>query len=485
MFFWDLITQSKIALKKESESEICYVYGKGFTNINTETKTFFKSKSIFKGFFFRSLIFFFLLFKNFSLFSKKITSNTIYIYVGSRNAFESVKPIVDTLLKKKKNFHLEINENIPLQVVKYLPKSKYSFFVINLKIVLAASFLFILNGFKLYFKLKKKIVISYYYNRFCDVYLYLTYFFEKLSKIKPKLVIVCNDHSVEDRALRLVAETLKIKTLYIQHASVTQFFPPLEFNYALLDGLHAHQTYLNCYYRQTKKYNRIENNIKKCCVFLSGQKKKFKIKKKYFVKKNITLGIATGTLASFNYVKSALNNISKLGLNCIIRFHPDQPASFIRQVEDYSKNINKLKLFYSQKSTLSDFFSKVDAVISFNSSIILEAAIVGLPTFYMKMYQTSFKSDFYGFAKTRLAFKLNKNFNISQLIILMQKAKNFKRKKIIKNFSETHGTIWQNKEHNLVYKIIESIIEKKNIPVKFFKELDSKIYNKVFKLKYK
>lgn len=478
MPFWELIKNTKLALKNEDETQLCYLYGKGYA-MNYQIK-----KTIFKGFFFRSLIFFFILFKNFSFFSKKIISRSIYIYAGSKNDFETLKSTITILNDKKKSFHLEVNETISYNDVSYLPKSKLSFFLVNPKIIFVACIMFIFKGFQLYLKLRKlnkKNVINYYFNVFCEVYLFLPYYFEKLSKIKPKLIIISNDHSVNYRALRLVAETLKIKTLYMQHAGVTKYFPPLEFDYALLDGMIAHQTYIKCYQIQ-KKNKRIERNIKKCQIFLSGQKKKFQIKN-FNNNKKKTIGIATGTLDNFQYLKPIINNVLKLGLNCDIRFHPAQPASFISKIEEYSKNMKYLKLSYPKKESLSIFFSKVDAVIAFRTSLHLEAAIAGLPTFFIKMFRTNFKSDSYGYVESGLSFKLNKDFNISKLNSLILKSNNSKRKKIIRNFSETYDTIWQNNEHKLVFKIIENIIEKKNKPVQIFKKIDNEIYQKVFKLK--
>ena len=50
-------------------------------------------------------------------------------------------------------------------------------------------------------------------------------------------------------------------------------FPPLEFNYALLDGNIAHQFYIQSYKIQKKTNLRLEKNIANCQVILTGQKK--------------------------------------------------------------------------------------------------------------------------------------------------------------------------------------------------------------------
>ena len=109
-------------------------------------------------------------------------------------------------------------------------------------------------------------------NLFCGAYSYVPYFINILSKTKPKLVIVSNDHSLNCRSLRLAAQILGIRTLYIQHASISNIFPPLEFDYALLDGLVSYKKYVSCY-EKNKNNNRVKKNAIKCKVLLTGQKK--------------------------------------------------------------------------------------------------------------------------------------------------------------------------------------------------------------------
>ena len=52
-----------------------------------------------------------------------------------------------------------------------------------------------------------------------------------------------NDHSPANRALLLVAKSKGIKTVYMQHASVSNLFPVLDFDYSFLDGVNAYNIY--------------------------------------------------------------------------------------------------------------------------------------------------------------------------------------------------------------------------------------------------
>jgi hypothetical protein len=53
---------------------------------------------------------------------------------------------------------------------------------------------------------------------------------------RPRFLVVSNDHNPINRALTLLALKLGVKSIYMQHASVSERFPPLRFNYAFLDG---------------------------------------------------------------------------------------------------------------------------------------------------------------------------------------------------------------------------------------------------------
>lgn len=66
-----------------------------------------------------------------------------------------------------------------------------------------------------------------------------------LKKASSRLVLVANDHSPPTIAVLAAARTLNIKTCYIQHGPVTEHFPPLTVNLALLFSQKARSCYLS------------------------------------------------------------------------------------------------------------------------------------------------------------------------------------------------------------------------------------------------
>ena len=63
---------------------------------------------------------------------------------------------------------------------------------------------------------------------------------------KPiRVLLIGNDHVSLFRAVILAAKENAIKTIYIPHASVGPHFPPLDFDFALLEGEEMKRIYLN------------------------------------------------------------------------------------------------------------------------------------------------------------------------------------------------------------------------------------------------
>jgi len=66
-----------------------------------------------------------------------------------------------------------------------------------------------------------------------------------LQTSKPAMVVVSNDTVLWCRAILSAARSLEIPTVYLQHAPVSDIVPPLNVNFAFLDGLDAAIKYQN------------------------------------------------------------------------------------------------------------------------------------------------------------------------------------------------------------------------------------------------
>ena len=268
MKFLKLIKNSCIALSIEDELELCYFFGKNLKKINYMKL----KKPWYSGLFFQILVFFLKLLRNFSFFSSKIQHRPILIYSGTRNQLLSVESILKSLRKNNLKFNHIVYKNI---CGKNINNNNINL-KFSLKIFFISIILFLMRVSSLYLKLKKKkhsTLIPWHFNLFCESYIYIPYFIDLLSKTKTKLIIVSNDHNLDCRCLRLAAQILSIKTMYTQHAAISEYFPSLEYDYALLDGVASYKIYEDCFKNKTSN-RRVKKNIAKCNVLLIGQKKK-------------------------------------------------------------------------------------------------------------------------------------------------------------------------------------------------------------------
>ena len=114
-----------------------------------------------------------------------------------------------------------------------------------------------------------------------------------------------------------------------------------------------------------------------------------------------------------------------------------------------------------------------------NSSIHLEAALVNLPTFYYEMSDEVYISDYYGYVKNGISKKLEENFSAELINFSIQELLlSEKRKLAIKKYSETFGSLWQNREGELTALIIDNILNNKSLG-EFFEIKESGIYKTI------
>ena len=204
-----------------------------------------------------------------------------------------------------------------------------------------------------------------------------------LNKYKPKAIIFSNDHLVIARAMLLAANKVGIKTYYVQHASVSEYFPPLEFTYALLEGEDALQKYKRCGDVHSK-------------VFLVGMPKFDKYAE--IINTNLklkTIGIPFNLLNDLGSIYNFIEAIEKEypELEIIIRPHPGDNRNLSR--------FDSYALSKPSEESAFQFLSRTDVIISADSSIHLEAALLNVYPIYYN-FQEGEALDYYGFVKNGL-----------------------------------------------------------------------------------
>jgi len=201
-----------------------------------------------------------------------------------------------------------------------------------------------------------------------------------------RLIVFPNDHILVNRCLIEIAEKHQIKTLYVQHASVTESFPPLRFDYAFLDGLESFE-----------KYKRIGNMRGQC--YLSGSPRFDAFFLYKGGNKKYKVGIALNELDSVDKVLELCLFIK----NCytdkiIVRPHPgNYKTSFD---ENIFKNIG-IDISDPRKDLSFVFLSNIQFMIANESGIHLDAALMGVPSLLFNFSDNELM-DWYSYLKKGL-----------------------------------------------------------------------------------
>lgn len=200
-----------------------------------------------------------------------------------------------------------------------------------------------------------------------------------------KVLVVANDHSSECTTIAKAARDEGITTVYIQHSSVSEIFPPLKFDYALLEGLDALQKYDSRGASPTKVFL---IGIPKADAFLNDINTRTKLN---------TLGVCTNPLDPVEKIEELVRTIRTAfpDMDIIFRPHPGDIKDAWRDIA----TANRLEYSDPLAETSFDYLKKIDALVVGNSNIILEAVLMNVYPIY---YNVTEFEDYYGFCRNGL-----------------------------------------------------------------------------------
>jgi len=204
-----------------------------------------------------------------------------------------------------------------------------------------------------------------------------------LKKTKPKAIVFANDHLITARSILLAANYLGIKTYYVQHAAVSEFFPPLEFSHALLEGRDSQLKYKNC--------GEIKSQVHLC-----GMPKFDKYVNELNTKDKVeVVGLAFNQIDAVEDVFSFVSQLKKenTSLEIILRPHPGDDRN-MDLLEKFTFSNSKVESVFS-------FLSKIDCLIAGESSIHLEAVLLNVYPLHFSFDKSLF-FDCYAFIENKL-----------------------------------------------------------------------------------
>ncbi len=261
-----------------------------------------------------------------------------------------------------------------------------------------------------------------------------------LKKYKPSKVIVSNDHSFFTRSLMHAARHLSIDTVYIQHASVSGYFPPLLASLNLLEGNHALETY--------EKAGIIRGVVK----LIGMPKFDDYVKFRKFDKEIKIVGIALNPADNVGVIHDLVSKIiiANSSIKFVYRKHPmdRRDLKFTDDSNLFESN--------SQKESAFKFLTKVDLLIGGDSSIHLEATLLNIPCVYYCFSGLKSMKDYYGFIKNGMIQDAGTVEDVCSFIKKneIEKEPVFEKAKY---YNELVGTVMEGKSINLAVECISQM----------------------------
>lgn len=432
-------------LKQKNEFDLSWLYGNNFC----KHKDALKAEKTGFLFFYKILSHVAKAFSFVRLERTCIKPNQVVFFAASKNQADCMINIHQSLYEREvDSIFIITNEKLKKTLVSYKNIKKLSMSIYDLINIFFISIIRMPFLFKM--MIKKNMVHSKVFANF-DVYLLCHLYLELFSQIfrtcPPSMVILSNDHNSENRSIAFLCKIYDIKVCYVQHASVSPIFPPLnQFHYAFLDG---------------EKSYRIYNDImdggqhdSECEVRLTGILSKA-VNDGYNANLSVhyVFGLSISLLDSFEKVKKLIDCIKSKPV--IVRPHPQQGQLFIGNLESLVEN--NVFVSIAKNQTQADYFSSIDIHLAGESGIHLEALLSGTNSYHVDIEEENKNYDYYGFINSGLISNFNSiSCNETALISDLQK-------KAIRSYSATYGTKWEKKEHLLVANNLLEIIKQGSI----------------------
>ncbi len=284
--------------------------------------------------------------------------------------------------------------------------------------------------------------------RFCLSYGYFHEAHRILRRLKPEIVVLSNDHAPLPRAYMRAAQMLEIRTAYIQHASVTEYFPPLEVDYAFLDGEES-----------LEKYTRLHECHS--TVFLSGASR-FDIlteqQQQMFSPSGCKVGIAINPVDDENKVIAFIKNLSdNPEIRITIRPHP---AMHPGEWKGFAEALN-CEISDSVVESPFHFISRHDVFISGISSFHLDVAACSKRSFYYN-FTDGQPVDYYGYVKMGLIMDIS-GYEPDKIITLLLSSVQSYRNPATEYYLANYNTSFWGKASQLIARTLKQLVEENKV----------------------
>lgn len=440
-------------LSLEPETWLTYIYGQQFERL----KHLQGSKPRYKGKYYRLAIWVYLLFKNARFRSKPASRECDYLFfAGTLNQKSALATTLDAFKARK----IKVCAVAPKSIIS-VEDDSYEAITISFLGAVKSLILALVRKKKLSTQLehKSKLLTANRLDIFLSSYNALVYFDTILKKLKPRFVVVSNDHNTMNRALIALARNSGIKTVYMQHASVSNLFPALNFDYAFLDGQSALETYRECEINYPCR-SALQENRK---VYLTGQKKQIKAEIQSEGKKSKKIGVALNALDSIEGAECLAKLLGKSNFMVRLRWHPAFPPKVIGELKNRLSS-TQVEFSDPKLESLGTFFSKISCLIAGNSSIHLEASLAHVVPIHYEISQQH-TNDYYGYVKSGVSTDATDANRLLDILKLIGNGGLSINKNATQFYSSTFGTEWEGREGELVAESLIALDKKSAAPI--------------------
>ena len=349
-------------------------------------------------------------------------NGVLYLYV-TKNGEKSIAPV----------FHIEKNGIF----FRHIDLPLYRAYLY------ALPYIFVLIGHVMNASKERRRSMRRYFASFWSAYGYYILARKVINFYDLKAIVVPNDHGELFRAFMSACNDVSIDSYYLQHASVTDKFPKLICKYALLDGEDALMKY------KTSEWCRK--------IFVVGGTR-FDVAKSITMKQCLpskVLGIALtlsdtiDDIEKFCFQIKGNTAITNTYSKVIIRPHPRMNLRIVTEIcekygYDYSDSADEDSLF---------FLRNIDFLVANESSIHLDAAIMGVPSvLYSPMSNLGFR-DHYGYVKDGLVERIDDFEKLCGILTSNSIARNLE---FVKRFNQSVGTSYEGDVSRVVNEIINN-----------------------------
>lgn len=269
-----------------------------------------------------------------------------------------------------------------------------------------------------------------------------------IESLRPDIIFISNDHLLIHRVACLAAYDVGVKTAYVQHAAVSDLFPPLAFDYAFLDGEVSKAIYENCDAKEISLGSiDVDTEIFKVGV-MKGLSQ---------TAPGDSVGIALPLHFPIEELKKLFQLISAEKYSLVVRTHPRENEEYVERVRLLA-DLNDLdaEIECGGLSSSEQFFSKCFCVVSRRSSILLEAALSDRPALDWSV-RTEEGFDYYGFLKNNVVDHAESVEGVTRWLKNVMADGSADRIAEKRLYSESYKTDFQGKESEMVVGIVAKL----------------------------